>query len=386
MYTPRSRCELLPPSETYMHLSTSATVSSVATLPSRTNQSPIPEPPVHIPLTRQSPKAHRISTEPIIAYGSVVGYGAVFNAGVIEHEGTYHLFARGIREGYRRNEGAGARFLDYVSDVLVFTSADGIDYQFQQVLARSSDEWIHAVEDPRVQWVSSGGNSHAVMTYTNLPHPSTGGPWRVGAHRLTFDGGRFALDHSSGAVLGADGIHDKDAVVFNLRSGKVALIHRVHPNIQVAVFDDLDHLWSADSHYWDTHMNELDQHTIIASSVRVSGVGAGAPPVSTDDGLLLFYHERLNSGTYTMNVALLDHDTGRVLAVLPEPVLIPELPWELVGDVDDVVFVGGALARPDGTIYLTYGAADRCVGAAVIGTEDLLAALRDVTNPSGHVG
>ncbi len=326
-----------------------------------------------------APKATRISNEPIIEFGSVDGYGAVFNAGVIQHEGTYHLFARGIREGYHRNEGEGARFLNYVSDVLVFVSDDGFDYSFQKVLARSSDDWIHAVEDPRVQWVESHGTQHAVMTYTNLPHPSTGGPWRVGAHRLTFDGQQFELDHHSACVLGPDGVHDKDAVVFNLRSGKVALIHRVHPNIQIAVFDDLEHLWSADEAYWDAHMRDLDDHTIIASSPRVSGVGAGAPPVVTEDGLVLFYHERLITGTYTMNVALLDHDTGRVLATLPEPILVPELPWELEGDVNDVVFVGGAVARKDGTIYLTYGAADRCVGAAIIATQELLAGLRACT-------
>jgi beta-1,2-mannobiose phosphorylase / 1,2-beta-oligomannan phosphorylase len=329
-----------------------------------------------------SPYATRLRDEPIIAAGSVPGYGAIFNAGVIELAGTYHLFARGIRDGYRRNVGEGPRFLDYVSDVLVFVSEDGVDYRFQQVLARSSDDWIHAVEDPRVQRVTSDGTHHIVMTYTNLPHPEVGGPWRVGAHRLLFEDGTFALDHASAQLLGPEGVHDKDAVVFNLRDGRVALIHRVHPNIQVAVFDDLEHLWSADAAYWDEHLRDLDDHTIIASSARVTGVGAGAPPVVTDAGLLLFYHERLLSGTYTMNVALLDHDTGRVLAILPEPVLVPELDWEMRGDVDDVVFVGGAVDRGDGSIYLTYGAADRCVGAAVIDTAALLHALRAIMDQS----
>jgi predicted GH43/DUF377 family glycosyl hydrolase len=47
-----------------------------------------------------------------------------------------------------------------------------------------------------------------------------------------------------------------------------------------------------------------------------------------------------------------------------------------LGDVDEVVFVQGAVARPDGTIYLTYGAADRCVGAASVVESEILAALR----------
>ena len=42
----------------------------------------------------------------------------------------------------------------------------------------------------------------------------------------------------------------------------------------------------------------------------------------------------------------------------------PELDWERRGDVNNVVFVQGAIPRPDGSIYMTYGAADRNVGAA----------------------
>jgi predicted GH43/DUF377 family glycosyl hydrolase len=56
----------------------------------------------------------------------------------------------------------------------------------------------------------------------------------------------------------------------------------------------------------------------------------------------------------------------------------PELPWEHVGDVDDIIFVQGAVPRPDGRIYLTYGAADRCVGAATVAASDLQEALRAV--------
>lgn len=318
-----------------------------------------------------------MSDRPIIAAGAVPGYGAIFNAGVVTHQGRYHLFARGIREGYVRNTGEGARFLDYVSDVLVFVSDDGVDYRFQQVLAQSSDAWIHAVEDPRVQVVHNHGVPEIVMTYTHLSHPSTGLPWRVGAHRLSFDGERFAIDDASGRILGPDGVHDKDAVIFNLRDGRVAFIHRIHPNIQVAVFDSLDHLWDAGADYWDAHMAQLDRHTIIAPSTRAAGVGAGAPPIDTPDGMLLFYHERLHDGTYTANVALLDHTTGQVITILDDPILVPELDWERVGDVDNVIFVCGAVAGENGSVYLTYGAADSCVGAALVDMEELLQALRD---------
>ena len=304
------------------------------------------------------------------------GYGPIFNAGAIHHDGAFHLFARGVREGYTRNGGSGPRFLDYVSDVLVLTSEDGLDYEFQQVLARGSATGVHSYEDPRVQKVRSGGADHVMMTYTSLPDPESDRPWQVGIHRLVYAGGRFALNRTSGRVIGPDGCQDKDAVIFNLRDGRIGLIHRIHPNMQLALFDSLDDLYGAGAGYWDDHLRELDRHTIISPAPGVLGIGAGAPPVPTEAGLLLFYHERNAASQYTVNVALLDDETGRVKSLLPEPILRPELPWERSGDVDEVVFVQGAVPRPDGTIYLTYGAADRCVGAASVVEAELLAALR----------
>ena len=76
-----------------------------------------------------------------------------------------------------------------------------------------------------------------------------------------------------------------------------------------------------------------------------------------------------------MNLALLDHDTGRVKARLADPILAPELPWECEGDVDNVIFVVGAHRMEDGAIYLSYGAADRVVGAAMAHEVDLMRAL-----------
>ena len=318
----------------------------------------------------------RLQNAPVVEADSVAGYGPIFNAGAIHHDGAFHLFARGVREGYSLNTGPGPRFLDYVSDVLVFTSEDGIDYTFQQVIARGSATGVNCYEDPRIQTIRSGGKDHVMMTYTNLPDPKSGRPWQIGIHRLAYADGRFALNRTSGRVIGPPGRPDKDAVVFNLRGGRIGMIHRLHPNMQLALFDSLAALRNSGADYWDEHIRELDRHTIISPGPGALGVGAGAPPVATEDGLLLFYHERNAKKQYTLNVALLDDETGRVKSLLPEPILRPELPWERVGDVDDVVFVQGAVPRPDGTIYLTYGAADRCVGAASVETSELLRALR----------
>ena len=320
----------------------------------------------------------RISDEPIVAACAVAGYGPIFNAGLIYQDGRFHLFARGVRDSYRRNRGPGPLFLDYISDVLVFTSTDGNSYEFQQVLARSSPDDVYSYEDPRVQRVRSDDDEHIVMSYTNLPAPASGMPWRVGVHRLLYDDGCFRLDPTSGQVLGPDGMKDKDAVIFNLHDGRIGLIHRIHPNIQLAIFDSLDQLWEPPPGYWAEHLRDLAAHTLIHPAEGALGVGAGAPPIATDDGPLLFFHEREGDNHYTTKVALLDEATGRLRTMLPDPIMRPELPWECHGDIDNIIFVQGAVTQPDGTIYLTYGAADRCVGAASVLTAEIQEALRAV--------
>ena len=319
----------------------------------------------------------RIDHRPIVEAGSVPGYGAVFNAGLLHHDGKYHLFARGVREGYRRNEGPGPRFLDYISDILVFTSSDGRDYEFAYVLGHAGSSGVHCFEDPRVQRVGDEANHRIVMTYTNLPPHESGAPWRIGAHELEYDGQRFHLVEESAQLLGPDGIENKDAIVFSLSNGRVALIHRIHPNMQLAVFDDLDHLWQAGSEYWEGYLADLDSHTLLRPSPGALGIGAGAPPVVTEEGLLLFFHERRSDGVYTMRVALLDEETGEVKSELPNSLMEPELQWEREGDVDNVVFVQGAHSVGD-HVYLTYGAADSHVGAATASVSHLLDALREV--------
>jgi predicted GH43/DUF377 family glycosyl hydrolase len=319
----------------------------------------------------------RLHDRPIVEAGAVPGYGAVFNAGLLYHDGRYHLFARGVREGYRRNQGSGPRFLDYISDVLVLTSGDGRNYQFAYVLARAGSSGVHCFEDPRVQRVREADGEHIVMTYTSLPPHDSGRPWRIGAHRLIWDGDRFHLDEATGRLLGPPGVANKDAIVFTLADQRVALIHRIHPDMQLAVFDDLDHLWHAGPEYWEPYMSDLDAHTILRPTPGALGIGAGAPPVETDAGLLLFFHERRADGVYTANLALLEKSTGRLVSQLDQPLLEPELEWEREGDVENVVFVQGA-HRVGDLVYLTYGAADRCVGVATARVDHLVDALLDV--------
>src|SRR5882672_5328008 len=148
--------------------------SAAFTLTTLSNQSQV--------ILARNVSVRRVSDEPVIEYGAVEGYGPIFNAGAVFHEGRFHMFARGVRDCYRRNEGPGPRFVDYVSDILVFVSDDGRHYEFQQKLAEASSSGVWCFEDPRVQTVRSNGDDHFIMTYTNLPPHDHGLPWRIGVH------------------------------------------------------------------------------------------------------------------------------------------------------------------------------------------------------------
>ena len=74
-----------------------------------------------------------------------------------------------MRDGYHPNPGEGPKFLDYVSDILVFTSSDGINYSFGYVLATSGRTATTCSRIRAYRSVRSNGDSKVVMTYTNLP-------------------------------------------------------------------------------------------------------------------------------------------------------------------------------------------------------------------------
>ncbi|MGH2347266.1 MAG: glycosidase, partial [Chloroflexota bacterium] len=58
------------------------------------------------------------------------------------------------------------------------------------------------------------------------------------------------------------------------------------------------------------------------------------------------------------------NDPAKVLYRHPEPIFVPQAPYEQNGPVGMVVFATGLIER-DGNYYLYYGAADGVIGLAV---------------------
>jgi beta-1,4-mannooligosaccharide/beta-1,4-mannosyl-N-acetylglucosamine phosphorylase len=120
-------------------------------------------------------------------------------------------------------------------------------------------------------------------------------------------------------------------------------------------------------------------------------IGSGPPPVKTREGWLHLYHGIAThfaaTSIYQVGALLLDlDDPGKVVSRTLNNILEPREPWELMGQVPNVVFPGGMIvtkydregfALPDSQVQLYYGAADTCLGLAVTTVQQLLDACRN---------
>jgi beta-1,2-mannobiose phosphorylase / 1,2-beta-oligomannan phosphorylase len=174
---------------------------------------------------------------------------------------------------------------------------------------------------------------------------------------------------------------DKDHFLFPERiNGKVALVHRVAPNIQLDFFDSIEDMM--DQSFWDAYTPEkADASTIMraANPWENGKVGGSTPPVKTSKGWLFTYHgvqpltgDPERPFIYRMGLALLDlDDPTKVIARLPYPVLEPEEDYERNGDVNNVVFPVGGYVH-NGYFYISYGGADRVTAIARAKLEEIL--------------
>ena len=93
----------------------------------------------------------------------------------------------------------------------------------------------------------------------------------------------------------------------------------------------------------------------------------GPAPYITDAGILLLYNGADDHLVYGPGWVLFDrHDPRKVIARSDAPFIVPQLLWEKVGNVPNVIFLEGAVSQPlqGGWLRLTgyYGAADKYIG------------------------
>lgn len=124
--------------------------------------------------------------------------------------------------------------------------------------------------------------------------------------------------------------------------------------------------YSPDLIHWGKTKLLLEKYTRYWESAKV---GPGPSPVKTDKGWLTLYHgcrRGMNGYIYMVGCMLLDlEDPSRIIGKINEPILSPEMYYERVGIVNNVVFPTAAIVYGDpDELKVYYGAADTCIGLA----------------------
>ena len=212
-------------------------------------------------------------------------------------------------------------------------------------------EEVWGIEDPRITYLPE--ISKYVIVYTAYSRVGPGV-----ALALTEDFERF---ERYGMIMPPE---DKDAALFPRRiGGQWALIHR-------PVSAPGAHMWmsySPDLRHWGSHKLMLEAR--LGGWWDANKIGLSPPPIETPQGWLVIYHgvRRTASGAiYRLGLALFDLSKPEVcLKRSNEWIFGPEKPYELRGDVDNIVFPCGSTLAPDGdTLRLYYGAADTSIAMA----------------------
>jgi len=120
-------------------------------------------------------------------------------------------------------------------------------------------------------------------------------------------------------------------------------------------------------------------------------VGIGPAPLETEHGWLAIYHgvkETVSGVVYRVGLVLLDRENpAHVVRRSDEWVLGPAEPYELIGDVNNVVFPTGLVHdTATGQLRMYYGAADTSVGLATADLNAVMAYVLGCPQPAeGHL-
>lgn len=209
-------------------------------------------------------------------------------------------------------------------------------------------EEVWGIEDPRITYVYD--LEEFLIAYTAFGKSGPGVAIASTKDFKTFE--RFGL------VMQPD---DKDAAIFPRQfNGEFALIHRPSN-------DSGAHMWlsfSPDLHNWGGHMILLRAHR--GAWWDANKIGLSPPPIETDRGWLVMYHgvrHHASGSIYRIGLALFDKEHPETCLLRGQPWMFgPEAPYEISGDVSQVVFPTGYTVGADGdTLNVYYGAADTSI-------------------------
>ncbi len=275
--------------------------------------------------------------------------GGVFNCAATIFDNEILLLYRAIGD-----------YATYISTLGLARSKDGFNFETfdEPVMTPEEDFERYGVEDPRITFLE--GKYYIAYTAVRTPVPKEDVDFHIGIASTT----DFKTFERHGTIINE--YRDKDGVLFPEKiNNRYVLIHRApEPHMWIA--------YSKDMKEWADHEKFFSP---IENSWQDFKVGAGAPPIKTDQGWLEFYHGVDKDLHYSLGVMMLDlENPSKIVGILDDPILTPEEEYERVGDVPNVTFTCGVVEK-DGQYFVYYGAADKYIGVATVDKAGLLNSL-----------
>jgi predicted GH43/DUF377 family glycosyl hydrolase len=289
----------------------------------------------------------RLSNDPIISpRGDGWESAGTFNPAVIVHEGKVVML-------YRAQDRNGTSRLGYAE------SNDGIHFERfpEPVFSPEADyEKDGGVEDPRL--VKFGDTYYLTYTGYNkkdaqlcLATSKDLRHWeRQGVIMPAYKGGWNVGWTKSGAIV-PEKIKGKYWMYF-LGAGPEKT-------------DQTGLAYSTDLKHW-TEATEAPVLPTRPGKFDSRVVEPGPSPIITSEGIALIYNAADDKLVYRTAVAVFDpKDPRKLIRRSDRPLFGPEMQWEQVGQVPNVVFVEGMTRREKKYLFY-YGAADKYVGVAEV--------------------
>lgn len=322
---------------------------------------------VHPVLTRESvPLEWRYDLNPETNpfFQERLGVNAVFNAGAVELNGKYYLVAR-IEGNDRKSffgvaeSGSGVDgFRFWEKPVELPDTCPEETNVYDMRLTKHEDGWIYGIfcsesKDPRSADLSAAVAAAGIVRTKDLKHwerlpnlKTLRSPQQRNVDLLPeFVQGKYAfftrpmddfIETGSGGGIG-----------FGL-CGDIT-----HPVVDEEIIT-----------------SPRRYHTITEAKN-----GEGATPIKTEKGWLHIAHGVRNTAAglrYVIYVFVTDLNEPWKVIAEPGGFLIAPRGWERVGDVSNVVFTNGAIARENGDVYIYYAASDTRLHVATTTIERLL--------------
>ncbi len=266
-----------------------------------------------------------------------------------------------------------------ISTVGIAESKDGTHFKNHSLLIEPKEEWEkYGCEDPRVTYFEG----MYYIFYTALSTYPFGPEGIKVAVAVSPDLKKITERHL------VTPFNAKAMTLFPERiNGKITVMLSAHTDtppakVAIAQFDDIEELWSKE--FWGKWHLQIDKN-IIDDPRRneFDHIEVGAPVVKTPLGWLFVYSHIQNyfpnpdhfERIFGVEALLLDlKDPRKIVGRTKGPILAPEEPYELSGDVANVVFPSGALVEKD-TLIIYYGGADTTTCSAKVNMTDLLSTM-----------